>query len=176
MFVYAFEKVGCNTVESLLISSLQVRPLINLMNEKFLQFGIWSEELSIDEQMVPYFGRHSCKMYIRNKPIRFGYKLWCLCSATGYLFKFIPYAGAAEGYDRQVGLGAEVVLRLLESVEFPESHKVYFDNFFTSYYLMCLLSERRFCATGTVRSNRIGKAPLQLKLERCEQLHVRLHV
>lgn len=99
-------------------------------------------------------------MYIRNKPIRFGYKLWCLCSSEGYLFQCLPYAGASDNYDRQIGLGADVVLRLLDIVENPEHHKVFFDNFFTSYYLMCLLNEKRFCATGTVRNNRIGGATL----------------
>lgn len=28
--------------------------------------------LSVDEQMIPYFGRHSCKMYMKGKPVRFG--------------------------------------------------------------------------------------------------------
>lgn len=131
------------------------------MNEKFMQFGIWEVQLSIDEQMVPYFGRHSCKMFMRGKPIRFGYKLWCLCSSAGYLYNCIPYAGSADKYNKQLGLGADVVLRLLDNVEYPSRHMLYFDNFFTSYYLMCLLSEKQLCATGTVRANRIGGAQLK---------------
>lgn len=126
-----------------------------------MQFGVWAEELSIDEQMVPYFGRHSCKMYIRGKPIRFGYKLWCLCSASGYLYSFIPYCGASDDYDKTVGLGADVVMRLLENVTTPRRHIVYFDNFFTSHHLMCLLSEKGQCASGTVRKNRLGGAVLK---------------
>ena len=39
-----------------------------------IQFGVFSHYLSIDEQMVPYFGRHSCKQFIRGKPILFGYE------------------------------------------------------------------------------------------------------
>lgn len=100
-------------------------------------------------------------MYIRNKPIRFGYKIWCLCSSEGYLFQCMPYTGASDNYNRQVGLGADVVLRLLDIVENPQSHKVFFDNYFTSYYLMCLLNEKRFAATGTARANRISHAPLK---------------
>ena len=34
-------------------------------------YGIFSSELSIHEQMVPYFGRHSCKMFIRGKALSF---------------------------------------------------------------------------------------------------------
>lgn len=45
----------------------KVRLLIDSMNEKNLQFGIFSEDLSIDEEMIPYFGRHSAKMFIKGK-------------------------------------------------------------------------------------------------------------
>lgn len=75
----------------------KLRPFFDAMNERFLQFDVFSFNLSIDEQMVPYFGRHSCKMYIKGKPVRFGFKLWCLCSAEGYLYKFVPYEGALPG-------------------------------------------------------------------------------
>nr|CAH7746854.1 unnamed protein product [Callosobruchus chinensis] len=49
-----------------------------MINEKNMQFGIFSHNLSIDEEMVTYFGRHSCKMFMKGKPIRFGFKLRCL--------------------------------------------------------------------------------------------------
>jgi hypothetical protein len=44
---------------------------------------IWyfEKHLSVDEQMIPHFGRHSCKMFILSKPIRFGFKQWMLCSS-----------------------------------------------------------------------------------------------
>lgn len=141
----------------------KVRPLISLLNERYMQFGIFSKNLSIDEQMVPYFGRHSCKMFIRNKPIRFGFKQWCLCSSDGYLYTCKPYAGAADKYDKQIGLGAHVVLELLQNVHHPLMHCIFFDNFFTSYYLLCLLNERNFFVTGTVRSNRLRGADKILK-------------
>ena len=50
-----------------------------------IKFGVFSKDLSIDEQMVLYFGRHSSKMFIRRKPIRFGYKIWGLASSYSYL-------------------------------------------------------------------------------------------
>ncbi|XP_046806454.1 piggyBac transposable element-derived protein 3-like [Lucilia cuprina] len=102
----------------------KLRPLFDILNRKFLQFGVWDEKLSIDEQMVPYFGRHSCKMFIRGKPIRFGYKFWCLCSSSGYLYSFIPYCGSADQYNNVVGLGADVVMRLLSNVEYPMRHEM----------------------------------------------------
>ena len=46
--------------------------------------------------------------------MRFGFKVWCLCSSGGYLYKFIPYAGRDDNYDKDLGLGANVVLQLLD--------------------------------------------------------------
>jgi hypothetical protein len=54
----------------------KVRPIYKLLNESLQQFGVFSEYLSIDERMVRYFGRHGCKMYMKGKPVKFGYKLW----------------------------------------------------------------------------------------------------
>ena len=47
----------------------KVEPLYDLLNKKIQQFGIAHEDLSIDESMVPYYGRHSCKQFIRAKLI-----------------------------------------------------------------------------------------------------------
>ncbi|XP_025192062.1 piggyBac transposable element-derived protein 3-like [Melanaphis sacchari] len=132
----------------------KLRPLFDLINEKNMQFGVFSHNLSIDEEMVPYFGRHRCKMFIKGKPIRFGFKLWCLCSSNGYLYKCIPYGGKTSTYNNELGLGANVVLELLSVVQHPSLHRVFFDNFFSSYKLFCLLKERGFYATGTIRENR----------------------
>ena len=52
----------------------KLRPLFDVVNKKLIQFGVFSHYLSIDEQMVPYFGRHSYKQFIRGKPIHFGYE------------------------------------------------------------------------------------------------------
>ncbi|KAK9727551.1 Transposase IS4 [Popillia japonica] len=98
----------------------KVKPVFDIMNKKYLQFDIFSYNLSIDEQMVPYFGRHSAKMYIKGKAVRFGFKIWCLCSSEGYLYQFIPYGGASpEGKKSEHPLGTKVVLDLLAVVLNP---------------------------------------------------------
>ena len=43
-----------------------------------LQHFVPHENLSYDESMIQYFDRHGCKQFIRGKPIRFGFKMWCL--------------------------------------------------------------------------------------------------
>ena len=37
-----------------------------------------AEDISIDETMIPYFGKHGTKQFIREKPIRRSFNLWYL--------------------------------------------------------------------------------------------------
>lgn len=139
----------------------KIRPLVDILNKKNLQWGIFSFSLSIDEQMVPYFGRHSCKMFIKAKPVRFGYKLWCLCSSDGYLFYTLPYAGAQNKKYSELGLGGDVVMNLLSVVKNPLHHQIFFDNFFSSYKLFLHLKNKGFFAVGTIRENRTNNCPIE---------------
>lgn len=137
----------------------KIRPFLKKLNSKFMKFNIFHHNLSIDEQMIPYMGRHSCKMYIHGKPIKFGYKSWTLASSDGYIYAFDIYEGKSTGNDvsNNLGLGGNVVLNLLSVIENPINHHVYFDNFFTSIQLLVKLGNLNYFATGTVRDNRIRK-------------------
>ena len=66
------------------------------LDDNLVQFGFFHRDLSIDESMTPYFGRHSMKMFIKAKPIRFGFKWWCLCGTDGYPYHIKLYVGREE--------------------------------------------------------------------------------
>lgn len=93
----------------------KIRPLLDQMNRSFIKYAPISSFLSIDESMIPYFGRNGCKQYIRGKPIRFGYKAWCLALPSGYCMSFDIYQGRKIQDDNleKVGLGASVVFEFL---------------------------------------------------------------
>ena len=137
----------------------KVKPLYDILNEKLRRFGVVHEDLSTDESMVPYYGRHSCKQFIRGKPIRFGYKLWVLASSTGLPYHVEIYEGKSPNAE-DVPLGERVVKTALKTCDNPVNHSVFFDNFFSSYNLLVDLDVKGFRATGTMRNNRIGKCPL----------------
>ena len=71
----------------------KVRPLISMIQKYFIKFGVIEECLAVDEMIVRYYNYNSLKQFIRSKPIRFGYKLWALCGASGYCYKFDLYCG-----------------------------------------------------------------------------------
>ena len=119
--------------------------------------------------MIPYFGKHFAKQFIRGKPIRFGYKMWALCSNGGYLLLFDLYMGKKENEAinivLNIGLGENVVLNLIAKANLPLNHNhiLFFDNYFTSIALMEELILRTYLATGTCKDNRSDKCPISEK-------------
>ena len=72
----------------------KIRPLTTMINERCLMYFnkiMKQQHLSIDESMIPYYGRHGAKQFIRGKPIRFGFKMWVLATPLGYCVQFEPY-------------------------------------------------------------------------------------
>ena len=91
-----FHLVDNTILESNSNKMAEVMLLYDHLNSSFIKYGIFHKLLSIDESMVSYYERHSCKMFIRSKPIRFVYKLRCLCGAYGYPYHMKIYTGRAE--------------------------------------------------------------------------------
>ena len=75
--------------------------LSNCESEAIIWYFEWEAEamwcsswgFKLDDSMAPYCGRHSCKQFIRGKPIRFGYKLWILVSSTSLPYHVEIYKG-----------------------------------------------------------------------------------
>ena len=72
----------------------KVRHLYDLFRENCMRYGFSDFFLAIDEVMVKYFERFSIKRCMRNKPIRFGIRLWALCSFYGYIYDLDIYIQA----------------------------------------------------------------------------------
>jgi DNA excision repair protein ERCC-6 len=135
----------------------KVSRLYGLLNESLLQVGIFHTNLSVDECMIPYFGRHSSKQFIRGKPIRFGFKLWVLAADDGFPYKLEIYTGRQNGAQIKMPLGFSVVTRLIQPVQELSRlslHTLHFDNFFTSHDLLVKLKKHGLKASGTIRKNR----------------------
>ena len=116
--------------------------------------------LDVDESMVPYYGKHGCKQFMKSKPIKFGFKMWSLNTPLGYCISFIPYQGKGTHIHPSLGLGGSVVYNLVSLLPKGPRYEIYFDNFFTSL-LLSKITESGFGGTGTIRLNRIEDCPLK---------------
>ncbi|KAG7455924.1 hypothetical protein MATL_G00246210 [Megalops atlanticus] len=114
------------------------------------------QNLSIDERMVPSKARIGMKQYMKDKPTKWGFKLFVLAdSCSGYTCDFSVYEGKSKAPSGN-GLGFDVVVSLLHVPTLGTGYTVYVDNFYTSSQLFRHLHGIGFGACGTVRENRIG--------------------
>ena len=65
----------------------------------------------VDESMIPYYGSHGTKQFIRGKPIRFRLRL---STSDGYLFHAEPYRGKGTYFpETGLGQGSDVFLGMI---------------------------------------------------------------
>uniref|UniRef100_A0A667X9S4 PiggyBac transposable element-derived protein domain-containing protein n=1 Tax=Myripristis murdjan TaxID=586833 RepID=A0A667X9S4_9TELE len=137
----------------------KVRPIFSELNQsyKVMPFQEW---LSVDESMIPYYGRHGCKQFIKGKPIRFGYKVWSLASSSGYMYHMEPYCGSHTLLpETGLGQGPSVIIGLAEKAQVPQGCKFIHDNLFTTLSLMDEMTKRGYGSSGTMRQNRLSDVP-----------------
>ena len=132
----------------------KMRPLIDNLNKQSLANYLPEQSVSIDESVVPYFGCHGCKQYMRNKPVKFCYKFWVAATPLGYTIQFYPYAGKGENYDSNLGLGGSVIATLAEKLtsQVGSNYHIIMDNVFTSPKR---LKAKGIAVSGSVRINRV---------------------
>lgn len=143
----------------------KIRPVINSLLKTFSSIPM-DESLSIDEQMCPTKVRHHLRQYIQNKPHKWGYKLFVLCSVSGFAYNFEIYTGQEndpalrQPTEPDLGASSNVVVRLARNIPKHLNHKVYFDNYYTSLPLLKYLYQQGILSLGTVRRNRIPDCKL----------------
>ena len=115
--------------------------------------------------MVAYYGRHGCKQFIRGKPIRFGFKNFCLCTPLGYLIAFETYQGKTyRGKDyNKFGKRRGCLLNIIDSLQLGLKKLptvFYCDNYFAEMLLIAELSRCGQGLVGTIRDNQIPKSKI----------------
>ena len=115
------------------------------------------QHIAVDEAMVPFKGRLAIKQYMKEKPCKFGVKLWvCADSQTGYCFALEVYTGKhGNRVHRLMGMSARVVIGVTKYLQ-NFGYIVYTDNFYTSPVLAKYLLKKNTYLCGTMRPNRIG--------------------
>ena len=109
-----FHLVDNHTLDGNNYKMAKVALLYDSLNESCVKYEFFHKYLSVDESMIPYCGHHSCKIFIQSKPIRFGFKIWCLCGSDGYPYYFTTYTGKRKNSSGP--LGSRVVNKKLDVI------------------------------------------------------------
>ena len=134
----------------------KMRPLAEKVRDRFRTVPL-EENLSVDEQIIPFKGRHGLKQYMPKKPHKWGYKVFVLSGVSGYAYDFEIYAGKQDNTMLQgepdCGASGNVVIRLSRVVPSNCNFRIFFDNYFNSVDLQLALASRGILGLGTVRLN-----------------------
>lgn len=112
--------------------------------------------LCVDEQIVPFKGQLNVKQYIKNKPKKWGVKIYVMAGQSGTIYDFLIYQGSTTEINpvyKHYGSAAGVVMQLTERIR-DRNHGLYFDNYFSNYHLFQFLQAKSIFAVGTIRVNR----------------------
>ncbi|XP_037052002.1 piggyBac transposable element-derived protein 4-like [Bradysia coprophila] len=119
----------------------------------FKKYYIPSQNLTIDEQLMPCRCRCSFIQFMPKKPDKYGIKIFWICdSKTGFPVQGYVYTGK-NGDKRTVDLARIVVETLCESFH-GTNRNITTDNYFTSYPLAESLLSKGLTLVGTLKKNK----------------------
>lgn len=136
---------------------LKIKPLYNQIIDACTSLFQPGREIAIDERMVKSKARIGFRQFMKNKPVKFGYKLFVLAdSQTGYTWNFFIYQGKSVQNTERQGLSFTSVTDLMKFDLLGKGYHLYVDNFYTSPALFERLLNNGTVACGTIRQSRIG--------------------
>ena len=107
----------------------KVSPLLKRLRDAMARIEP-EERHSVDEQIIPFKGLSGLKQYRKNKPHRWGFKVFARAGIFGLIYDFEVYAGKAIKLSGDLSVPANVVLRLVEKLPNDKNFKLYFDYWF----------------------------------------------
>lgn len=141
-----------------------VTEILELFNKNSQKSYTIGANATVDEMLIAFRGRCKFKMYMPNKPAKYGLKVQCLADArTTYVYNTYLYTGKdSDGKtlsqeDRKKPIPTQAVIRLCTPI-FNTNRNVTTDNWYSSMELLSTLKEKGLTTIGTLRKNK-GEIP-----------------
>jgi hypothetical protein len=135
-----------------------VQGYCDMLAQSFAAHYICPQCFDIDEQCIPWKGRHMSKCYNPSKPAKWHLKVYALnCADTCYQMNFFMYQGRDE--DRPQGMAATVFpiwYLLKDRTQWNKKMILYVDNWYTSIAVVTLCHAWGIHVVGTTRVNKKG--------------------
>lgn len=130
-----------------------IREIWEIFMQHCRQYYQPGQYCTVDEQLVGFRGRCPFRVYMPDKPDKYGIKIWWLCNSDKcYAYNGQVYLGRV-GNVPEVGLGSRVVQDLSRPI-FNTGRNLTMDSFFTSVPLANDLYNNGLTLVGTLRSNK----------------------
>ena len=134
----------------------KLRPFLRLLEDQYRTVFVPTQNISVDESLWSYHGRHHARQYNPSKRARCGFKAYKLCAsdgpAAGYTCAFKVYMGQDRS---NIPASTKVVMDLMAFARLLDvGYKLYTDSWYTSPTLFHELQSRKTMAVGTVRLTR----------------------
>ena len=127
----------------------KAEPLLKISN-KFNPNYTPSNRLSVDEIVARFKGKFRYKTYNKNKPTKWGIKIFALAdSLTGFCLQLMPYFGTEKTYTNL----DDLIPNFMQDYA-NKNVKVYMDNYYSHPTLFLKLKDLNIESTGTFRQNR----------------------
>lgn len=147
-----FDDLNSRETRKALDKFAPVREIFGLFIENFNKCYNPGSHITVDEQLVPFRGRCSFRVYMKSKPDKYGLKIWAAAdSENAYTLNMQPYLGKINNMPEK-NQGERVVLDLVGSL--GSGYGITTDNFFTSLSLADKLLEKGMTLCGTLRKNK----------------------
>jgi len=145
----------------------KIQPIIDTLETNYQKYYNPTENICIDESLIPFRGRIIFRQYLKQKRHKYGIKIFKLCCGSGYTYAFRVYTG--KTLEKENTTPTNIVMSLCKDL-FDKGHTLYTDNWYTSLELAEKLINKNTHLVGTLRSNRRGNSHqvISTKLKRGE--------
>ena len=115
----------------------KIREFISLICRNSILYYQPSNFLSLDETMIAFRGRHYSRIYMPQKPTKYGFKCFLLCdSESGYMLQWIMY-------NRKNKFKISEIVSEILSPYYRKGYQVYLDRYYTMPNLLLDLAKNQ---------------------------------